>query len=132
MQKLSFLLNDLCKHDHLDRLERKWLLPKQPYSGNLPRFYALPKVHKLGVLQIRLIISCCGNFCDKLMVTLKQVLNLLLWGSTSIANTYDFVKLLQKFEFRKNDLLLSFDVCSLFTRVPVEQTIIKTNVYKKE
>ncbi len=122
-QKLSFILNDLCKNDQIDRNECRWLLPNQPYSGSLPRFYALPKVHKLGTLQIRPIVSCCGNYSDKVMIRMKEILNFLLWGGTSIANSYDFVKVLENFQFSKNDQLLSYDVSSLFTRVPVNQTL---------
>ncbi len=54
---------------------------------------------------------------------MKSVLNLLLWGNTSIANSYDLVNLLESFQFSESDVLVSFDVTSLFTRVLVLETL---------
>ncbi len=58
------------------------------------------------------------------MLRLKLVLNLLLWGSTSVSNTYEFVKILEAYEFAPQDMLMSFDIQSLFTRVPMEDCLL--------
>ncbi len=121
--KLTSILNTLVKEKQLDKEERKHLIPNQPYSGRVPKFYGLPKVHKLGTLKIRPIVSSCDLYCDLLMLLLKAILNLLLWGTTSLANSYDLVNLLEKFEFSEDDILLSFDITSLFTKVPVPETL---------
>ncbi|MCP3682022.1 MAG: hypothetical protein GY861_04960 [bacterium] len=122
-QQLTRTLDDLKRKKEISVHERKWLLPSQPYSGTLPKFYGLPKIHKLGPLLIRPIIANCGLYSDPLMLKLKSVLNLLLWGSTSLRNSYELVKLLQGTKFEQSDMLLSFDVKSLFTRVPVEDAL---------
>ncbi len=66
-KKLVNLLNDLVKSKHLESEERKLLHPGQPFSGTLPEFHGLPKLHKLGSVKIRLIIASCDLFSDKLM-----------------------------------------------------------------
>ncbi len=89
----------------------------------MPKFYGLPKIHKLGLLTIRPIISNCGLYSDAVMLKMKSILNLLLWGTTSIANSYQLVGYLKNAKFEEDDVLLSFDVSSLFTRVPAQDTI---------
>ncbi len=122
-QQLTKLLNQLTNQKELDKQERRSLIPPQPYSGAVPKFYGLPKVHKVGTLKIRPIVASCGLYRDKLMLLLKQIINLLLWGSTSILNSYDLTNLLENFQFSKEDTLVSFDVTSLFTRVPIRETL---------
>ncbi len=80
-------------------------------------------MHKIGELLLRPIISNKGLYSDKVMVVLKEVLNLLIWGSSSLTNSYEFSQLLQGFEFGPSDTMASFDVSSLFTRVPVSETL---------
>ncbi len=58
-----------------------------------------------------------------LMLKLKAVLNLLVWGNTTLNNCYEFVKLIEGYQFGQEDKLLSFDVKSLFTRVPVQESL---------
>ncbi len=121
---LTNLLSQLKKNRDIGEQERKSLIPSQPYSGVLPKFYGLPKLHKVGELMLRPIISNRGLYSDKVMVRIKEVLNLLIWGSTSLSNSYEFAELLQQFVFEPTDILASFDVSSLFTQVPVEETLL--------
>ncbi len=89
----------------------------------MPRFYGLPKIHKLGELTIRPIITNRGLYSDGVMLKLKQILNMLLWGTTSLRNSYELVNLLCNFQFGDHDKLYSFDVTALFTRVPVPEVL---------
>ncbi len=120
---LTDLLSELQRTQNIGVRERLALIPGQPYSGNLPHFYGLLKIHKLGILLIRPIISNSGFYSDKVMLKLKAILNLLLWGNTSLKNSYELVNILRNFEFGPKDKLMSFDVSSLFTRVPVFDTL---------
>ncbi len=122
-KSLTGLLLRLKSSRHISNQEKKDLLPPQPYSGTLPRFYGLPKIHKIGTLKIRPIISTTGNFAEKLLLKMKSILNTLLWGTTTLSNSYEFVDLVQEFQFGASDILLSFDVESLFTRVPLAETL---------
>ncbi|MCP3681331.1 MAG: hypothetical protein GY861_01450, partial [bacterium] len=89
-----------------------------------PRFYGLPKVHKVGPMKIRPIIVCCDNFSDKLMKVFKEVLNLLLWGQSTVSNSYELVNILENYaHFEPEDRLISFDVTSLYTRVPIQESL---------
>ncbi len=122
-RRLTAMLSDLVKPGDLEAQERRWLVPPQPYSGSVPKFYGLPKLHKLGIVQLRPLISCFGLYSDRLMIKLKSILNLLLWGLTSLSNSYEFVSLLENYPFEQEDQLLSFDVKSLFTQVPVPDVL---------
>ncbi len=57
------------------------------------------------------------------MLTMKNILNACLWGSTSLGNSVKLARILEKFTFESDDILVSFDVTSLFTRVPVEEVL---------
>ncbi len=122
-KQLTNILMDLSKNGELDVNERKRLAPGQPYSGALPKFYGLPKLHKVGKIKLRPIIVTTGHHADKLMIKMKQILNTLVWGSTSISNSFELAKLLSAYTFESKDILLSFDVTSLFTKVPVEASL---------
>ncbi len=50
-------------------------------------------------------------------------MNLLLWGTTTVSNSYELVQLLQEYNFGSNEVLLLYDVTSLFTRVPILETL---------
>ncbi len=121
--KLTKLLISLTKSKQMTAQECRQLIPGQPYSGTLSKFYGLPKIHKVGKLKIRPIISTTGLYSDSVMFRLKAVLNCLIWGTTVLSNSYEFIQLLHQFTFSHQDKLLSFDVESLFTRVPVQESL---------
>ncbi len=122
-QRLTLLLNKLKRSRDIGAEERTLLLPGQPYSGVIPKFYGLPKVHKVGPVQLRPIISNYGLYSDKVMLTQKNILNCLLWGTTTVSKSYEFVQLMQEYQFGDKDHLVSFDVKSLFTKVLVQEAL---------
>ncbi len=121
--QLTTILNKLHNRRQLDAFERRFLLPGQPYSGTLPKFYGLPKVHKVGQVPLRPIIATRGFYADKVVLKMKTILNMCLWGTTAVSNSYELIQILQQYQFGPDDILLSYDVTSLFTRVPVCQTL---------
>ncbi len=121
--RLSNLLSKLSSSKQLLPSDVCRFGPPHPYSGVIPRFYGLPKLHKLGPLKIRPIISNHGLYCGPLMLHLKNILNLVIDFDTSVRHSYEFSSLLDESEFRYSDLLVSFDVTSLFTKVPVRETL---------
>ncbi len=58
------------------------------------------------------------------MLHLKSILNLLPTYQTSVRNSYELAAILDSFEFEPTHHLVSFDVQSLFTRVPVQETLL--------
>ncbi len=58
------------------------------------------------------------------MLHLKSILNLLPNFQTSVRHSYDLAEILDPFKFKSMDHLYSYDVQSLFTRVPVNETLV--------
>ncbi len=122
-RRLTDLLTSLKNRDEISVEDRKRCLPGQPFSGSIPQFYVLPKVHKTGRLRIRPIVSNCDIYCDKLLIHLKTILNLVFRGDYTVKNSYEFVEKLDRIELDPDDRLVSYDVESLFTKVPVDDTL---------
>ena len=90
---------------------------------NLEKHMVLPKIHKDGV-PLRPIISACNTFSYKLSKLLKKKLEHLRTSPTIVTDTFKFVKELQNLKYKETDVkMVSFDIVSLFTRVPLARTI---------
>ena len=91
-------------------------------SGSNPGIlYGLPKTHKAGV-PIRPIFSAIGTPSYNLSKFFVPILNPLTRNQYSVLNSYDFSAKLQNLSFN-NCYIVSYDVESLFTNIPVHQTI---------
>ncbi|GJQ79489.1 hypothetical protein Trydic_g16342 [Trypoxylus dichotomus] len=104
-----------------------------PLESRPPRLYGLPKVYKHGN-PLRRIVSTCGSPTYGLAkYVAKQPAQ--YSGNTKIfvKNSEHFTEILQQHEITKEDLLVSFEVESLFSNVPVEETleIIKEQLIPK-
>ena len=94
-------------------------------SANTQRFYSLPKTHK-PTLKIRPIVSGKAGIYDRLGWLLQSILKPLLTKvDAHITNTK---QLIAKFQaqphaFFKDKIPISFDVCSLYTNIGVEEAI---------
>ena len=103
----------------------KKLYRARSYPG---KFYGNAKVHKLSTnnvddLTLRPIVS---NIDTDTYETAKYLANLLAPLSKSeftINNTKEFVKYIQKQKVPEGYKMVSFDVASLFTNVPLKETI---------
>ena len=107
-------------------------LPENVYkklylTGSYPgKFYA--KVHKLstnnvGDLTLRPIVSNIGTATYETAKYLARLLAPLSKSEFIINNTKEFVKFIQKQKVPDGYKMVSFDVASLFTDVPLEETI---------
>ena len=116
--------------DKLNRLLRsiKNKLPDNIFdylfaSGSLPGvLYGLPKIHKVDC-PIRPILSAIGTFNYNLAKFLVPILNPLTHNDFTVKNSIDFAKEINKFRFTDEIFLASFDVKSLFTNIPLQETI---------
>ena len=116
--KLNRLLRSI-KDKVLDKQTYDWLFASGSQPGIL---YGLPKIHKLGT-PIRPILSAIGTFnynCAKFLVPL---LSPLTTNSFTIKNSISFAKEINSLEINPNFVLASFDVTSLFTNIPLDETI---------
>ena len=86
------------------------------FKGVIPRFYGLPKVHKVSV-PLRPINSPTYN----LSKFLSRILSSLLVNRYGVRNSKEFVDYVKNFTISENEILVSFDVVSLFTSVPVDK-----------
>ena len=86
--------------------------------------YILPKIHKEGIPG-RLIVSSCGSPTEKIRQFVDHHLNPLFAKIPShLKDTTDFLlKLKSVSQVPPGSLLLTLDVCSLYTNIPHEEGI---------
>ena len=87
--------------------------------------YGLPTTHKTDI-PLRPILSIVGSsqheLAKFLLVTLQPVLE--LYSSFCIQNSFSFAELIRQFDPTSDQsFLCSFDICSLFTDVPLDETV---------
>ena len=85
----------------------------------------LPKTHKTDI-PLRPVLSMVGSsqheLAKFLLVTLQPVLE--LYSSFCIQDSFSFAELIRQFDSTSDQSFLrSFDICSLFTNVPLDETI---------
>ena len=89
-----------------------------------PRMYGLPKIHKEGN-PLRPILSMTGspqyNLSKWLCHFLEPVVS--LYNSRCVKDSFEFIDRLKETQICKTGHMCSFDVVSLFTNVPLEETI---------
>jgi hypothetical protein len=94
-----------------------------PYHSKPPHLYGLPKIHKPDI-PLRPIVSSIGSPCYALAGFLHKILSPLAGRSESfVKNSGHFIQLLKPVNLRRQDTLVSFDVVSLFTNVPVDEAL---------
>ena len=113
------LNNLLCKILKNGNLTNK--LNKDLYSVGARPGIILLKTHKQNV-PLRPIISSIGTFSYKTAKYLAKILSPLAQNSHLLKNSNDFINRLNKLKLR-NSHMVSFDVESLFTNVPLDYTI---------
>ncbi|XP_071439029.1 uncharacterized protein [Hetaerina americana] len=139
-QKVQQLLADATyrriPRDPTDSIVRKTTslmkknLPPEEYNRNLlpqvpvpPRLYGLPKIHKENT-PLRPIVSAIGAPTYNLAKNLNSVLTPFVGlCEHHVKNSSEFVQTLKTIKVHKQDILASFDVVSLFTKIPVKDTL---------
>jgi len=93
--------------------------------GSQPaRLYGLPKIHKdKNNPKYRPILSMPNAYCTNLAKYLDELLKPFLPEVFTVKDSFEFKSQLSQFQFKSSYFLVSFDVTSLFTNVPVEETI---------
>ena len=88
-----------------------------------PQIYGLPKIHKEGI-PLCPIVAATGSPTHPLARELAKILTPLAGRSPShVRNSADFVNQIQV-SLEETDVMASFDVVSLFTRVPVDEALL--------
>jgi len=94
-------------------------------SGSTPGIlYGLPKIHK-ALVPLRPIFSACGTSAYNLAKFLVPVLAPLTTNEFTVLNSYQFANEISKMNCGSNSdmFMASFDVESLFTNIPLQETI---------
>ena len=104
---------------NIDDKLKKHLTPQEI----TPRIYGLPKIHKDGV-PLRPIVNTIGSPTYELAKYVAKILGPLVGNCDSfIKDSSAFVKLIQEEKVEPKDRIVSFDVVSLFTKIPLEEAI---------
>ncbi|BHF75758.1 hypothetical protein SprV_0501885500 [Sparganum proliferum] len=95
----------------------------RPQDTALARFYGLPKVHKDGA-PLRPIVSLKGTPRYGLAKWLFRRLKFLTAESdTTVSSSAQFLEKLKGVSLHPNEVMVSFDVASLFTSIPQDLAI---------
>ncbi|RVE46596.1 hypothetical protein evm_008729 [Chilo suppressalis] len=95
----------------------KYLL--RPRNVQPPKLYGLPKIHKLNV-PLRPIVSQIDSPTYELAKHVAKILQPIVGRTSSfVKDSRHFVEILHQNKVEDNHLMVSFDVESLFTNVPV-------------
>ena len=92
-------------------------------SGCIPLLYGLPKIHKPET-PLRPIVSFLSSPTYQLSKHLSRILAPLV-GNTShnVQNSQDFAKFISSQTLDDDETLVSFDIVSVFTKVPTQLAI---------
>ena len=101
------------------KIDRNQYLKLYSTPANIPLFYGLIKLHKEGH-PIRPIVSFCGSPTDELSKFLTKILNPITDNAPQkLKNTLMVKDALSDIVVPEDHLMVSFDVKSLFTCIPL-------------
>ena len=117
--KINYFLRKIKKLGNITEDEYKQLY----VNGSSPSIlYGLPKVHKANI-PMRPILSAYKKPSYKLAKFVIPSFSPYINNDFTLKNSYDFKNILENKKFPQSAILTSFDVTSLFTNVPVKETI---------
>ena len=116
--KLKYFLNKYVK-PYVDSQVFTKITPSGSCSGKL---YGSAKVHKNNV-PLRPIVASYGTAEYNLAKYLNQYITPIIPTEYSVQNNADLLDKLASYKFSSDSKLISFDVVSLFTNVPLKEVI---------
>ena len=94
-----------------------------PTGAVSPKYYGLPKIHKAGT-PLRPIISSIGTATYNTAKELARILKPLVGTSNHhVQNTRDFIDQIKDVRLKDGESIMSYDVTSLFTSVPIKPAL---------
>ncbi len=114
------LLSNLEKEGKITK-DQYWYL--YPTLEKVPRMYGSPKIHKDGV-PLRPIVNYTQTIAYRLSRDLADILKPLM-GKTihHTENSQELVKEMKKEKLEEDEMFVSYDVVSLFTKTPIRQSL---------
>ena len=129
----------IAKENSLAYYIRKYLKSVEGYAKLIPsgsgpgKLYGMAKVHKANV-PLRSVVSMIGTPEYELSKFLDNFIKPYIPDRHLLKSTDHFVEKLKQIQFSKNQVMVSFDVLSLFTNVPLSETIelIADRIYNED
>ena len=95
----------------------------RPLGSQPAKLYGLPKVHKDG-MPMRPVLSMIQTAQYKIAKFLDKLIKPLIKSNFECKDSFEFATFISQFEKNSdNDFMVSFDVSSLLTNVPLSETI---------
>ena len=95
-----------------------------PYHSLTPQIYGLPKIHKPNI-PLRPIVCTIDSPTYEVAKMIAKILTPLIGHTNSyIRDSAHFVEELKEWKVNEHDLMVSFDVKSLFTNVPINDVLV--------
>ena len=108
---------------HMNKISKELFHFLDPFSSKCPRFYGAPKLHKPNI-PLRLIVDFRNSPSYNLAAHLNKILHPLTdEGKCVMKNSVDFVNKCRTIKVKRGFCPVSFDVKSLFTKVPIQHTL---------
>lgn len=93
-------------------------------NPHIPLLHCATKLHKVPPDKIRPISSNINASCERIAKWLvKQLHKFTAPNSYSVENSIEFVQKIQNVKVRQNEVMVSYDVESLYPSIPVEETL---------
>ena len=124
---MHFYINLMFRMLEMRKLRNKKIIDDATFHKILPSgsssgvLYGLPKVHKAS-RPFRPIVSSVNIYNYNLASYLVGVLQPILINQHSVKDSFSFADWAKKYK-HNNGIMCSLDVCSLFTNVPLDETI---------
>lgn len=112
-------ITKLYKDEHITKYDK---FNMTTHAAAAPELYGLPKIHKENI-PMRPIASSVRVPCSKLAKYMGQILKNLISPIYNIKNSYELKYKLEEIDLDDNDIIVSFDVVSLFTNIPIHLAI---------
>ncbi|XP_055853213.1 uncharacterized protein LOC129916968 [Episyrphus balteatus] len=111
------LVKYLFTNNFINEYEKKNMTT---YTANSPKIYGLPKIHKQN-MPLRPICSSMNVPCYQLSKYLVKILNNITVNSKyNVKNASSFISTVSPVVLEQDHVLVSFDVVSLFTNIPIQ------------
>ena len=113
----------LKKLEKLEEISTPLYHRLRPTGSRPPLFYGLPKIHKEGV-PMRPIVSCIGSPTYGISKFIASKISPLAGKSDSyVKNSKHFIESIDGIRVEDDEVMISFDVKSLFTNVPIKESL---------
>lgn len=124
--RTSELIKEISEvfRDEKGKVNKKLQWKLRVSNPELPKLYGLPKIHKTGPLKMRPVVSNVNSPNYKVAKWLVKELKVLPQPEgRSIKNSMEFAKVIKQLTLSEDEIMVSFDVESLFPSIPIDEAL---------